>query len=471
MARVLAAAAAVLVSTGLWFSPGTLEPRALAFVTLAAVAALAAALDVGRERLDSVREARLTDIVLWIGVAIGLAKQVLVLEGDRSAPVHHPWVSSLAWTALALSLVYLLPSPPRWVERARFPVLVTCFTLMVGLTFILYRLPVVDSWVIRQAGADALLQGLNPYEQLYPNIYGHARFYGPAFLDDAGNVAVYPYPPLVVLADLPAYLLFHNVRWTLLVAAVIGAFILVRVGRREPEEGQQGQHARSTAELAALLALFQTRTLYVAGVSWTEPLVFAGWAAALVATRRLLVGGPREGLSLVAVAVGAALGLFLATKQYTPLLALPLVVVVVRARPPGWQKAAASAAVVLGVLVVPFLLWSPGELWRDLLVAQLEQPFRADALSWLAAWASFQGGEPPAIIGFVLAALVVGAGFLVRRTAPHATAGAAITAAAAFLFFVLFNKQAFCNYYWLIVALLASASAVPRDDEAKPSTG
>jgi hypothetical protein len=436
MTRTLAAAGAVLVSWALWFSFGTLELRALALVTLAALAAVAAAVG---SRTDGPPRSRWTRGVLWVGVAAGIGLQLLAIPGDRRAPAHHPYFDLVAWIALCFVLTYLLPRPPRWLERSRFALLAACFLLLTAIAFRTDRLPFVDSWFLRQEAASAFLAGANPYQLSFPNIYPHERFYGPAFLENH-RVVVFPYPPLVLLLDLPSFLLAGDVRWSCVAAMVLGASTIARLGPR-PE-----------AELAGLLVLFQPRTLYVAEVSWTEPFVIATWAAALLALRRWHTRPPAG-----AAPAGAALGLLLAAKQYAPLFLVPLVT----AAPTRGRRCAALIGLALvAALTVPFAVWNARELWRDLVVAQVLQPFRMDALSWLAAWARKTGAPPPsAAIGFLLSGAVLGAGIWRQR----ALAGAAVTAGAAFVVFLLFNKQAFCNYYWLAVGVLASASVIAAD--------
>jgi hypothetical protein len=120
----------------------------------------------------------------------------------------------------------------------------------------------------------------------------------------------------------------------------------------------------------------------------------------------------------------------------------------------GRGRATALALAVVVAVTIPFVLWNPHELLRDVVMAQFVQPFRPDGLSWLSAWQRWRGTAPGAWLGFAMAG--VGLAIGLRRRPSLATA--ACTAAAAFLLLVLFNKQAFCNYYWLVVGLLASAS-------------
>jgi hypothetical protein len=87
---------------------------------------------------------------------------------------------------------------------------------------------------------------------------------------------------------------------------------------------------------------------------------------------------------------------------------------------------------------------------------QIRQPFRPDALSWTAALVSAGGPLLPSWPAFLLSGAVL---FLsLRRTV--STAQAVIAGATAWTFLVLFSKQAFCNYYWLSVGLLCGAAAL-----------
>ena len=444
MTRPLAAAAAVLVASALWISNGNFHPWALAAVTAAALAALAAT--AARPGGEPEKRRSQTRGLLGAGLAVGLGSQLHALHlAPGAAP--HPYLVSVTWATVAVALSYALPRPPPLLVRWRFPLLLLLFLGQAAVIFAYHQLPLVDVWLFRQAGTGALAHGANPYQVVVPNIYGHDRFYGPAALQD-GKVVVYPYPPLIALLDLPAAVLLGDVRWTCVAATIVAAALISRLG-----DGL-------TAELAGLLVLFQPRTLWVAEVSWTEPVLLACAAGTLLALRRWS-RSPPEGWA----AGGAAFGLLLASKQYTPLLALPLAFAAPRG---GRLRAAFLAASVLAVTLLPFWLWNPAEFWRDVVVTQFLQPFRRDALSWLAAWARWRGGTPSTAIGFAAAGVAVAAGLRARPSLVQAAA----TASSAFLLFLLFNKQAFCNYYWLAAGLLAATAALepaaPADDAAEP---
>jgi hypothetical protein len=113
-----------------------------------------------------------------------------------------------------------------------------------------------------------------------------------------------------------------------------------------------------------------------------------------------------------------------------------------------------SAAIV----TLPLALWNVPAFWKDVVALQVHQPFRADALSYLAYWASLGHAPPPVWIAFAVA--LVGIAVSVWRM-PRSPAGFALGFALVFFLFFAFNKQAFANYYFLVIgALCATAAAV-----------
>ncbi|MBK7858062.1 MAG: hypothetical protein IPJ65_05440 [Archangiaceae bacterium] len=97
---------------------------------------------------------------------------------------------------------------------------------------------------------------------------------------------------------------------------------------------------------------------------------------------------------------------------------------------------------------------------------QVLQPFRTDALSYLA-WSGQGGGTPwPTSLAFVAAVAGVVLGLWRQARTP---AGFAATCALSYLGFFAFNKQAFCNYYYFTLgALLVVVGSVAPDEPAEP---
>ena len=95
------------------------------------------------------------------------------------------------------------------------------------------------------------------------------------------------------------------------------------------------------------------------------------------------------------------------------------------------------------------------DFWRSLVVFHLLQPFRDDSLSYMAMLAH-RHIYIPGWLPFVLAGAVSAIAWRKERLLP-ATQFAAC--ALSLLVFFAFNKQAYCNYYFLVIGLLACSLA------------
>jgi glycosyl transferase family 87 len=430
----LLALAAVTIALALQISSGQYDPRAVALVTLATVAAVIGA--TWRKRVVPVREAVLPQALLGVGCAAGLACHLFTnptfYADPRALQGGFRWLALIALAVLSAYLWHLRPS----LIRARFPLLLACFAAMGLLVIRASPKPWIDVWVFQQGAADAVLHGANPYSVSYQDIYGPMAlaWYAPE-LRQAGRVVAYPYPPLTFLAEAPAFAAFGDVRYALLASMIGAAWLIARAA-----PGKLG-------ELAAALVLFQPRTLLVVEQAWTEPLVLFCFALSVYA----IVRGAHWALS------GAALGLLAASKQYAVLFVVPLALSMPRRR--GLWVA---ATVVIAVLA-PFAIGDPAGFWRSVIRFQLLQPFRMDSLS-LAPFAARLFG--PAVQPFALAGLALGAGVLAFCLRRHPDLPlACATAAAAWAAVLIWNKQSFCNYWWLCSGLLAAASAAPAARE------
>ncbi len=446
-ARFLAASAAVLVTAGLSASNGFYDRGALVLVTLAAGAAISSAWLGSPWRRPSggaaapIRPAafwnRATQVALGLGLAGGFASQLLRAPGSYLDPPHPAAFRLLAAAGALVAASFLLDGSPR-LSRLRFPLLLAVFAAMGMLVVRASPSPPIDVFLFRQAAAEALAGGRDPYTVSVPNLYRNFPFhvYGTGGFAVGDRVIGFPYPPLVPLVDLPFRLVLGDTRLASLAAMLLAAWALRRLGGRDGEP-------------MALLLLFQSRSFLTLEMAWTEPLAVAAFAVLLLAMRRWIAGAPRG-----ALAAGVAAGLAAASKQYTPLLLLPLVLAAPRA---GLSRALGWAAVAFAAVMIPFAAWDPTAFWRGVVAWQFHQPFRLDALSWLAALARLLGRTSiSAAPGFLAASLALALS-LPRRPA---LAQAVAAAGAAFLLFLLFNKQAFCNYYWAASGILLMAAAL-----------
>jgi hypothetical protein len=297
--------------------------------------------------------------------------------------------------------------------------------------------PKIDVFYFQRDAVTELMAGRNPYAMQYQDIYGASPFYGEDISVGGKLTFGFPYMPLSLLLVLPAQLALGDYRWALLFAMALTAFFLATA-----------VPTRLSFALAGLY-LFTPRSFFVLEQGWTEPLALMLLAATLWTAIRF----PR--------ALPVVLGLCLAVKQ-TMVLVLPAVWLLLPRPLPARRELLRLFAITLAVgaaSTLPFFLWDPGRFWRSVVVLQFLQPFRLDALSYLVWFAQTSGIRLPSVIGFIVAVLGLVLGIWRRSPTP---AGFAATATLAFLLFFAFNKQAFCNYYYMTLGSMALAAAVSR---------
>ncbi len=430
-ASAVLALGAVTIALALQISSGMYDARALALVTLASVVAVVGLF--WRRRGGPPEHPLLAQAILGAGCSAGLLCHLFLnptfYADARAFDGGFRWFALISLVILSAYLCIHLRAS---LIRARFLLLLLCFAVMGIVVLRASPRPWVDVWTFQQGAADALLHGVNPYRAAYPDIYaGRAGLgYAPELLWH-GRVAAFPYPPLTILADLPGFAVFGDVRYSMLALMIASAWL---IGRAAPGV---------TGELAGLLVLLQPRSLFVLEQAWSEPLVLFCFAL----TAYLIARGARWALC------GGALGLLAVSKQFSPFLFVPLAAVL-----PNRRGLWVAAAVLMAVLV-PFAIGDPAAFWRGLVQFHFLQAFRADSLSLTAAAVRLVGAAvlPVSLAGVALAVALLA--LTVRRGGGLPLACAA--AAAAWCAVLVWNKQSFCNYWWLASGLLGVAAAAP----------
>jgi hypothetical protein len=328
------------------------------------------------------------------------------------------------------------------LDRLWFPLLLLTFFLLGGWVLRQSPNPDIDVFVFQQGGSAALLRGQNPYTLTFPNIYGDKPYYGPGLSADGQLDFGFPYPPLSLFMALPGYLLAGDYRYAQLLA-LVGAGALLAVAR----PGRLGT-------LAAATLLFSPRVFFVLEQGWTEPFVIFLLALTVACACRW----PR--------ALPLALGLLLASKQtmvFVPFIAFLLVGGLAGWR--AWLGLMWRAGTVALIVSLPLALGALRGFVEAVILLQLYQPLRADALSYAAALA--RAGLPaPTWLAF---AVVVPALALTLWRGARTPAGFAAGVGLVYLAFFAVNKQAFCNYYFFalgafccaVAATQPAASAIP----------
>jgi hypothetical protein len=335
------------------------------------------------------------------------------------------------------------------------------FSLFVGafLTVIISVLSITpnvfgltDVAVFQNDASVALSEGINPYSIRFPDIYGDRSdvFYGPGVSEDGILQFGYPYLPLSLLVVAPFQLVFGDFRIAHALAIIFAAVIMSRI--------RPGKNSQSTAVLFLLISPVFSVMVY----AWIEPILILGAALVVFAASRRIAS------------TSYWAGALLALKQYGVLLAPATLLLLER----PWKPRTvivhfAKMAAVIAVTVLPFFLWGPGDFTWSVVELQFVQPFRGDSISFLALWAAI-AGEPSRMVGWSMPFVVVGLVTLsIWKRSPSGAQGLSLAAALTLLVAFAFSKQAFVNYYILVIGLLflgAAAGQRTESNEAAPAT-
>jgi len=261
-----------------------------------------------------------------------VAADVLLL-GLALDAAGRPWlVVPLGVAALVAVAAY------RAQPRLALAALVALLFLLPQALLILVRgadAPVQDSVLLTDAAAGRLLQGIDPYGHDYIDAAALRRFWAPEIPVNP-LLAHYPYPPGLILLAAPLHAAGLGAAWLWLPAfAALGLAAYLAAGR------------------AGVVAVTLNPLLLLDYLSLLSDVFFL--AAALAA-----VGLLRRRRALAA---GLLVGVALALKQAAVVLLPALALLAWRER--RLLQVAAAAAAALMVLVLPFLLWSPGAFVTD----------------------------------------------------------------------------------------------------------
>ncbi len=431
------ALAALFIGYAVQISNGHLHNQSIAWVSAAILVLLIGVVwhPPGAWRLG---KQDLVLAILVVGAAFQFtrlytAQPVIYLSGGQSLS---PFFGAVA---LAAMLTGLGLSKHTLVERWQPWLLVAVFCYAGQWVLKLSPDPAIDVFVFQRDALAALLTGNNPYELTFPNIYGNNANYGPGIVEGGRLQFGYPYLPLSLLLVLPGEIL-GDFRYAQLIALAITALMFARLA-----PGPVGR------TLAAVY-LFTPRIFFILEQSWTEPLlVFTATLVLWIAWRR-----PHW--------LPYAVGLLFVTKQFL-VIVVPIVYLLIRYQSIELKQAGpwVLKVVVTGAIVtLPFALWGFDGFWKSVVMLQFHLPFRPDSLSYLAFFAT--EGQPP--ITHYFAFLIAGFGSLLAFwRVPRNPAGFFVSAALIFILFFAFNKQAFCNYYFLVLGLscVAVAACFPGD--------
>lgn len=408
VSRFWIAVAIVTLGHAVRIERGEFAGSAIALVGVALVALIASC-----QRWSVPIPERATEVLLGVSLAYELVwatynPPAVVLRLQASE--FRPYIIGAQLLCLSAAVTWFVAR--RWF----FPVLLVGHTV-IAIWTIRHSSIVIDVLGFQRDSAAALLRGQDPFaitfRDPYPGTYS-AQVYGAGVSTEGRLLFGYPYLPLSLLLVVPAYLL-GEVRIAH-VAAVLTAAILIHWCARD-----------TTGKLAAAVLLFTPWVFHLEESAWVEVfgvLLFAWatfWPGAL------------------------NLGLFLAFKQYA-VLAVPALW---RNRLMGW------ALVVAAGITAPFALWDMSAFLHSAVSLQFRQPWRTDALSFTVLLNNLGMPRLP-WLGFFTAGI---AGVYVAWRRDTAPAAIARNVALIYLAFFALSKQAFYNYYFLVLGILCCAMA------------
>jgi hypothetical protein len=448
---------AITIGLAIQIFYGQYTPVAITWLSIAMVAAFLA---LKSERTGSRR-------IIAALLAGGLAVEFFRLFSEKStaaAPltlgVLSPHaqavgvISAAVAAACAVGLVW-----PRIRTRA-FVGLLAMHVLLGALLVHSFPAPAIDNYRFERESVEAMLRGHDPYAVRFHDVYGpkeSAKDYGPGVSVGGWLQYGYPYPPLPLILGVPGVWM-GDYRYGFLFAMTGAGFLIATMGGIRPLRGglRRAQSSRvaldGIAVGAAALLLFLPGQFVVLQVGWIEPVA----VLLLAATVWTALRHPRW--------LAIPLGLLLVCKQYM-IFAVPAVWLLVLVIPPGkrWRMAVETIAVGAAVSF-PFAAIAGKRFWQSVVVWQFHQPFRTDALSYPALLANSFPNWP---VTHHLDLLAPAAGFLSAtvtlviclKKLPRTPAGFAAALGLTLLAFFAFNKQAFCNYYYFVIAAFCTAIA------------
>lgn len=381
--------------------------------------------------------------IIIIGLIWQIYQLVTTIPGIYLLPsaISTLWIFKcgviIAGGTAVLSLI-----PVKWLSQSWQSILVVV-TLFIFFLLGIWMIrsspnPFIDVFFIQQASSKALLHGQNPYTVIIPNIYDNIKLYGKDLLNADGTLNFSnPYPPLSIYFATLGYLIGGDVRYAYLLAIIISIGIIAFL-----------HHGRE-ARLAAFILLFTPRVFFVLEQSWTEPLVLLCFALIIFCA----VHRPRW--------IPFMLGLFFASKQYLLfLIPLSLLIFPIPLNSSWYKHLKPFIWIVLVMFVVsaPLAFWNlPAFIW-NVGGIMWHYIFRPDSLSYLALYSAIFNHPPPQYVILSLIALTLSF-LIIWRFASRDITGLTLSIAWGLIIFFAFNKQAFCNYYFLVISLICCTLA------------
>lgn len=428
----LLAMAATALGIANFCASGTISPLAIRWLAIATAVSAAALLSVCVDPRPCHK--RMLTRALLACVCVQFAALIWCPVDDSMGNLGITgirWVCFLLATAAAIAGSLCSARPPfgKW----SFPLVILVQAIIGVLLIRQLGESRLDVLLFQQFSCDALIKGANPYNIRFTDPYSAAQsaaFYGPGVSVNGILQFGYPYLPITLFMALPGYFL-GDVRYAGLACTIAAA---VLISRSAPGR---------TGSISGVLVAFTPITTLVTMGAWTETYVVLLLALTCYCRSR------RPHL------LPYAFGLLLVSKQY--MLGMAPLGLLLLPRPWTIRQIipfALRAAIVGAVVTLPLVLWNPQAFWDSAITLQTRQPYRPDALSFLV---YAHPTNPAQWVWLPFAALFATMALCIALAARRPLGFHAALGICLIVFFAL-SKQAFANYYYLVIVALAIGS-------------
>ncbi len=274
--------------------------------------------------------------------------------------------------------------------------------------------PAIDVFTITTKASEYLLQGLNPYTQIYPDIYNGQYNYEPNLI----------YWPVGVLFNTISFKVLGDIRYINIFSIILSSIYLYK--KRSP--------------ILALILLYFPVASFVIEQAWYEAIFFIF----IILLFSMLKDRKTSKASIL-------LGILCASKQFFIITAIHTFLFVFRSsKPREWLSylfiSIATGSILLGV----FYVWNPDSFINNTIFNILKYPTRYDSLSWVAHFKVRHGIILNSLLltSINIGAIILSALYLLKKKTVSIS-DLLVTQIITYTVIFIFAKQSFCNYYYL----------------------
>lgn len=274
--------------------------------------------------------------------------------------------------------------------------------------------PRIDVFTILTEASQHLLNGINPYLMTYPDIYNGEYNYEP-------NLIYWPFP---IFLNAISFFAFGDIRFILSLLVIVSSLLIWKKNY-----------------IHSLYLLFFPVTIFVIEQAWLESILLP----IIILLHNFL---KKRKIFLAAV----CLGIGCATKQFMIVPAIFSFYFILKnySKKEAFQYFLISFTIGLGIML-PFLILDANSFLKYTISNILNYNLRLDTLSWNAYLAKFHNIQITSLVNIIIYLVGLMTPFLIFFKKKYLHSDLVATQILVFLVLFLFGKQAFCNYYFLLV--------------------